>query len=356
MLTLYQNYIYDNSYNNTKAHSTRQGQRSYFNNLIYKVIEDVNYIKDYESFVIEEEYETLLMQGINYISFTNEDKEIYAFITRKEYVTDYSTRIYYDIDVLQTFYFDIEISNPFLKRSNSFNTYDLNDGIETGEHIIESDVVLFEKEYNYYAMFNGIKEQQVILNDNGEVVNVVTLDTNTSSPTTVIDGIPYPLFFMPLKESYEEPTEVTEGVDSDGLGEVVASARKLIGLPYVWGGNYGALGDLYGNKANGTDCSGLCQWAYYDSGLMGNVNIPSSQRWTTYNMIEAGYSVDVSKAKPGDVIFSNFSSPGVPEHVVLIAKVNGLSITIIEAQQEGTNILERTITFDSNTMDIRRLI
>ena len=38
---------------------------------------------------------------------------------------------------------------------------------------------------------------------------------------------------------------------------IIESARKLIGKPYVWGGNYPPLG-----SSNGTDCSGLCQWAY----------------------------------------------------------------------------------------------
>ncbi|MDU6982752.1 MAG: phage tail spike protein, partial [Clostridium perfringens] len=49
------------------------------------------------------------------------------------------------------------------------------------------------------------------------------------------------------------------GVDgSDSLrNSVVNSARKLIGKPYVWGGNYPPLG-----SDAGTDCSGLMQWAY----------------------------------------------------------------------------------------------
>ena len=74
-------------------------------------------------------------------------------------------------------------------------------------------------------------------------------------------------------------------------------------------------------------------------------------------MINHGTYIDSpSKAKPGDVILSAFSSPGVPEHVVLISEINGDSITIIEAQQFGVPILERTITFNSNTMEIRRLL
>ena len=96
-------------------------------------------------------------------------------------------------------------------------------------------------------------------------------------------------------------------------------------------------------------------WAYNDAGLLESVGLGG--RWTTYTMIQHGtYISGPSKAKPGDVIFSAFSSPGVPEHVALISAINGDSITIIEAQQPGVSILERTITFNSATMEIRRML
>ena len=102
-----------------------------------------------------------------------------------------------------------------------------------------------------------------------------------------------------------------------------------------------------GNSA-GTDCSGLCQWAYNDNGI--------SISRTTYSQIDEGIEVSQSDLKPGDLVFSRFSSPGVPEHVFLFSKHgNDGSLWCIEAQQPGTNIMERQFTWTSG-MRARRLI
>ena len=85
--------------------------------------------------------------------------------------------------------------------------------------------------------------------------------------------------------------------------KIVDKARTAIGLPYVWGGSSPSQG--------GMDCSGLCQWAYGQCG----VSIPR----VTYDQIKKGKRIsNKSDLKPGDLIFSRFSSPGVPEHVVCI--------------------------------------
>ena len=357
MVTLYKNFKYNNNYDYIKTFNNKAEQDTYFNNLSKIYYDDEgDYIREGESFMVEYSHQYLVENNVNYIKYNNGYRDIYAFITEKKYINDEVTEIIHQIDVIQSFMFDFDIKNSFIERKVCAidEISDFDEGIELGEHIIESEQVLFTKNYTYFAMFNGIKEQQILLNDNGTVTGVAELPYPTAKPQTIIDGIPYPLFFVRLQEEYETPVYTSLDIN-EGSG-VVASARKLIGKPYVYGGNYGALGDMYGNKADGTDCSGLCQWAYYDSGLMANVNIPSSQRWTTYNMIEVGSAIDISQARAGDVIFSNFSSPGVPEHVVLVVSVSGNTVRIIEAQQEGTYILEREITYNSNTMDVRRLL
>lgn len=67
--------------------------------------------------------------------------------------------------------------------------------------------------------------------------------------------------------------------------------------------------------------------------------------------------IGLSEAQPGDVIYTLFNSNGLPEHVYMIKSVNlsNNTISIIEAQQPGTNILERTVTYTS-TMVIGRLM
>ncbi|ELC8461928.1 phage tail protein [Clostridium perfringens] len=123
---------------------------------------------------------------------------------------------------------------------------------------------------------------------------------------------------------------------SDSLrNSVVNSARKLIGKPYVWGGNYPPLG-----SDAGTDCSGLMQWAYNDNGI--------KISRTTYTQIKEGKEVSESELKPGDLIFLRFSSPGVPEHVFMYSgKKNGKHMCV-EAPRTGLNIREIEFTWGSN--------
>ena len=124
---------------------------------------------------------------------------------------------------------------------------------------------------------------------------------------------------------------------------IIESARKLIGKPYVWGGNYPPLG-----SSAGTDCSGLCQWAYNDNGI--------SISRTTYTQINEGIEVTVNDLQPGDMVFSNFSSPGVPEHVYLYSGKNSDGqLMCVEAPRTGLNIRERVFTWTSS-MRARRIL
>ncbi|WP_338855186.1 phage tail spike protein [Clostridium perfringens] len=128
------------------------------------------------------------------------------------------------------------------------------------------------------------------------------------------------------------------GVDgSDSLrNNVVNSARRLIGKPYVWGGNYPPLGSDVG-----TDCSGLMQWAYNDNGI--------KISRTTYTQIKEGIEVSEAELKPGDLIFLRFSSPGVPEHVFMYSgKTGDGKHMCVEAPRTGLNIREIEFTWGSN--------
>lgn len=124
--------------------------------------------------------------------------------------------------------------------------------------------------------------------------------------------------------------------------KLVNSARKLIGKPYVWGGNYPPLGN-----DNGTDCSGLMQWAFNDNGL--------KITRTTYTQIKEGKEVVQNDVQIGDLIFSNFSSPGTPEHVYMYSGIVDGNHMCVEAPRTGLNIRERKFEFTSD-MRIRRLI
>ncbi|GAB33308.1 C40 family peptidase, partial [Gordonia otitidis] len=61
------------------------------------------------------------------------------------------------------------------------------------------------------------------------------------------------------------------------------------------------------------------------------INLPR----TTYAQIKLGREVSVQEAQPGDLVFSNFSSPGTPEHVQMYLGDG----KVVEAQQEGVPVL-----------------
>lgn len=106
-------------------------------------------------------------------------------------------------------------------------------------------------------------------------------------------------------------------------------------------GNYPPLG-----SDSGTDCSGLCQWAYNDNGI--------SISRTTYTQITEGIEVVESQLQPADLIFTRGTTDN--GHVFLYAgkNANGEHVCI-EAQRTGTNIMERTFTWGS-TYRARRII
>lgn len=79
---------------------------------------------------------------------------------------------------------------------------------------------------------------------------------------------------------------------------IIEAASTQLGVPYVWGGTTPGVS---------LDCSGLTQWAYAQAGLQ----LPR----TTYEQIKCCTIVPESEAVPGDLVFMEFSAPGVPEHV-----------------------------------------
>lgn len=71
--------------------------------------------------------------------------------------------------------------------------------------------------------------------------------------------------------------------------------------------------------------------------------------------IEEGVEVSESELQVGDLVFSNFSSPGVPEHVYLYSGKNSNGeLMCVEAPRTGLNIRERTFTWSN--MRARRIL
>lgn len=80
--------------------------------------------------------------------------------------------------------------------------------------------------------------------------------------------------------------------------DIVALARKYMGVQYVWGGS----------TPSGFDCSGLITYVFGRNGI----SLPR----TTYNQINVGYSVQPNKLRPGDLVFFDTDrKQSGPDHV-----------------------------------------
>lgn len=109
---------------------------------------------------------------------------------------------------------------------------------------------------------------------------------NTASPKT-------PLFFRGGKSTGIAPSAAALKGQSNGAAAVIATAKKYIGVPYLWGGSTPA----------GFDCSGYVQYVFNAHGI----TLPRVSR----DQYTAGYAVSKSNLKPGDLVFFNTSGSGV---------------------------------------------
>lgn len=209
MIKLICSYPYDNKYDYSKSFSTKEEQNLYFNSF-ESIVDDPHsddneqgYIKQGESFCVNYNYDDLVSRGVNYVIFNNGYKDIFAFITSKEYLSDDVTRLNYEIDVLQTFMFDFTIGNSFVERKvctiSEITDYD--EGLSLGEHKIVSDTVAITKGALYFAMFSGIKNFEVTMDTEGKITHYAEIPSSNNKPMTIIDGVAYPLFFIPLSDN-----------------------------------------------------------------------------------------------------------------------------------------------------------
>lgn len=108
----------DNTYTNTVAFSSASAQESYFTGKSIFPVDDSQYQRaDKGTLKIKKPIDELF--GCNYLMFNNksfENKWIYAFVTRVEYISNNATLIEYEIDVIQTWLFDMDVLDSYVER------------------------------------------------------------------------------------------------------------------------------------------------------------------------------------------------------------------------------------------------
>ncbi|WP_411720316.1 C40 family peptidase [Mycetocola sp.] len=113
--------------------------------------------------------------------------------------------------------------------------------------------------------------------------------------------------------------------------DVVATAQKYLGVPYVFGGE----------DSTGMDCSGLVQRVYADLGIEVPRVVPDQAKVGT----EVG---SLANAQPGDLIVAKGSG-----HILIYAGNN----QVIHAPRPGTSVmLAENWRKDSDIETIRRLV
>lgn len=238
-----------------------------------------------------------------------------------KYVYDTFVRYGYDMNKMKQNEFDAFVSFYYntgtLTSKSIFTKYINGDSKESIAEVWKTTVIMSGTQFEEGLRNRRKAEANVFLNADYNYKPIPNLNGGTITDN---DGKGY---IPPPYNRQEESSSVLRQ-------NVVASARKLLGKPYVFGGNYPPLGSDIG-----TDCSGLMQWAYNDNGI--------KISRTTYTQINDGKETTLDNLKMGDLVFTRGNSDN--GHVVMfISKNDDGSIHVIEAKQTGTNIMENDRT------------
>ena len=242
-----------------------------------------------------------------------------------KYVYDSFVRYGYDMNKMKQNEFDAFVSFYYntgsLTSKSIFTKYINGDSKESIAEVWKTTVIMPGTQFEEGLRNRRKAEGNVFLNGDYNYKPIPNLNGGTITDNDGKGYIPAPY------NRQEESSSVLRQ-------NVVASARKLLGKPYVFGGNYPPLG-----SDTGTDCSGLMQWAYNDNGI--------KISRTTYTQINDGKETTLDNLKMGDLVFTRANTDN--GHVVMfISKNDDGSLHVIEAKETGTNIMENDRTPNSN--------
>lgn len=159
----------------------------------------------------------------------------------------------------------------------------------------------------------------------------VTTGTATTTGTSAASSTGATDFASALTQALGGPSASTTSGGGVTGADVVADAKKYLGVPYVFGGT----------SASGLDCSGLVQRVFKDLGI----DVP---RLVSGQSTVGTEVPSLAQAQPGDIIVCNGG-----EHIVIYAGDG----KVIHAPSEGRNVsLVDNWLSDSDIVTIRRVV
>ena len=111
-----------------------------------------------------------------------------------------------------------------------------------------------------------------------------------------------------------------------------AKAKKLVGYPYIWGGNTIA----------GFDCSGLAQWVYRHTGHGKVIDRIANDQFHEFRQVSH------AAARPGDLVFFHDSS-NLSSYVYHVGVYEGGNY-MVAATTPGGGVQYQSFTWAGNTV------
>ena len=260
----------ENDYKNTLYFDSASSQHSYFQSKVVESFMNVSYQRKDYKMRIPKHIDKLAK--CNYVMYQNTfytNKWFYAFITKKEFISEGVTEITIETDVMQTFMFDYEVKTSFVEREHvkddAIGLHTIPEGLETGEYIcnevetIENGsfcyVLGFTRDYNdlskkvggkiYNGIYSGVK--YLAFFSTAELSDFIAdIDSQGyGEDITTIFVIPKNLIGNPTKESSDLFYEIPESVGAtlcesfliarlSELDTYTPTNKKLLAYPYQY--------------------------------------------------------------------------------------------------------------------------